>query len=220
MLVAPRPAAPAVRASRRERARWRSGSGLSRPGAACIVRRRTSRQERPSLTQRGQAHDQRGGELDRLQDDPVGERIGRRHVVGAGEHRHAGGLEDADVGRRGGDEGGDVDREQHAAAAARRPPARRARAPSAAASSDSHCSAQAPSCASVATAAERGRRKTGRPCAGGGPLRSRDQQRLQAPRARQRRRRDERTARGSPPAARQRRERHQTSSGWRGRRAR
>ena len=100
-----RPRAPTARAPCSSRGR--------RTGVACIVRRRTSRQESPSFKQRGQAHDQRGRELDRLQHDPVGDRFGRGDVVGAGEHRHAGGLEDADVRGRGRDHGGDVDREQH-----------------------------------------------------------------------------------------------------------
>ncbi len=45
-------------------------------GEACIVRRRTSRQDRPSLEQGGNAHQQRGGDLDRLQDDSVGDASG------------------------------------------------------------------------------------------------------------------------------------------------
>ena len=63
--------------------------------------------------QRGDAHQHRRGELDDLQDDAVGERVGGGDVVGAGEHGHACRLEDADVGRGGGDHRGDVDGEQH-----------------------------------------------------------------------------------------------------------
>ena len=52
------------------------------------------------LHERGRAHDHGGRDLDRLQDDPVGERVGRADAVGA-EHRDARGLEDAEVRRRG-----------------------------------------------------------------------------------------------------------------------
>ena len=88
-----------------------------------------------------------GGDLDDLQDDAVGERVGGGDVVSAGEHGDARGLEDADVGRRGGDDGGDVDGEQHRRGAGDPDAVSR---PSAISSSqqDIHCSPHAPSCSS------------------------------------------------------------------------
>ena len=81
--------------------------------------------------ERGHAHRQRGGDLDRLEDDPVGEGVGLADAVGR-QHRHAGGLEDAEVRRRGRQRRGDVDREQHRGGRADARPGGRARAPRAA----------------------------------------------------------------------------------------
>ena len=64
------------------------------------------------LDERGRAHHDGGGDLDRLQDDPVAERLGGADAVAARQHRDAGGLEDAEVRRRQRQHGGDVDGEQ------------------------------------------------------------------------------------------------------------
>ena len=95
----------------------RRGSGAPRgdssTGVAASARIRTSRHERPSRISAGRPNSDRGRDLDRLQDDPVAERRGGRHAVGAGQHRDDGELEDADVRRRRRQHGGHVDREQH-----------------------------------------------------------------------------------------------------------
>ncbi len=148
-------AMPARRSARRSARGARDaaacGSGASLTGAACIVRSRTSRQESPSLSSAGRPMIERGRELDGLQHDAVGDRVGRRDVVGAGEHGDAGGLEDADVGGRRGHDAVTLTANSTPAARRRRP-ARPSPKAISSSQQDSHCSAQAASCATVASA--------------------------------------------------------------------
>ena len=155
--------APAALAPRRAARRAAARARGSRTGAACIVRSRTSRQESPSLSSAGRPMISAVSDLDRLQHDAVGDRFGRGDVVGAGQHGHAGGLEDADVGRRGRDHRGDVDREQHGRRARRRRRSCRCRAPSAAASRTATEAPTRRAARCVARAAARGWRNTRRP---------------------------------------------------------
>ena len=83
-------------------ARGRGGEGAQahvRPGDALADQRRD-------------AEGDGGRDLDRLEDDAVGERVGGGDVEALGEHADHGELEDPDVRRGGGDDRGDVDREQ------------------------------------------------------------------------------------------------------------
>ena len=85
----------------------------SSTGAVCSARRRTSFHDRPSFTSAGIPIDDGGRDLDRLQDDPVAERVRLRDAVAAAQHDDARGLEDAEVRRRRRQHRRHVDREQH-----------------------------------------------------------------------------------------------------------
>ena len=123
-------------------------------GAACIARRRTSRHDMPSLTQRRHAHQDRGRDLDRLQDHAVGDAGAQADVPAGVQHGGAGGLEDTEVGRRRRQHGGDVDREQDRRGSREAAPGRRGRARPAGRSRTSHCSAHAASWNNAALGAE------------------------------------------------------------------
>ena len=111
-----------VRRARRTRSRQKAQprARASAPRGSEELDRRRVQRPQPDLApghalldQRRGAEDDGGGDLDGLQDDPVGEGVRVADAVGAVEDEDARGLEDADVRRGERQDRRDVDREQH-----------------------------------------------------------------------------------------------------------
>ena len=198
--IATRRVATSPRCTLRGRPRSRP-TGCSRTGAADSARRRMSYQVMPSRTSAGRPSADRGRDLDRLEDHAVGERVGLADPEAGRQDADHGELEDADVGRRRRDDGGDVDREQHRCGAA--DPDRRRSRPERGERARSRRGAGAPrrrAAGSAASGPRRGSRKTVRPRA---DLDQRVADRARRPgrSGRSRRCADQRRARGRPRRA-------------------
>ena len=141
----------------------RAAAPAARPARSAARAGARRCQDRPSFSSAGIPMTHGGRDLDRLQDDPVAERVGLRDAVAAAQHGDAGRLEDAEVRRRRRQHGRHVDGEQHGRGGAERRRGRRARARRAARSrrataAPTRRAARRPPCAP-----SRGWRKTARP---------------------------------------------------------